>query len=449
MRSVRAPSWRSRPRGPGDLEAHEENRGLRVRKPAAEVVQDAPARRHAARSDDDGGTAHVVDGPGLLHGARQLEPCRVKRAGPREHGLRSVRVEVLGVGTIEAGRLDRHRAVHEGRQLRDAAGILERAEVVDQLLGPTDGEGRHHEGGAAGHRRLDDALDLVGHGRRVVQPVAVGRLHEHVVGLPEGLRVEEDGRPVAADVPREHEPAGSAVPLQGERDGRRAEDVSRPPERRLRRPVGAGPACGSRGPPPLGRPRALLRRVERQRGRVLRRPASVVVRGVLFLEVAGVRKHDSREVRGPSRRGDSPPEAVLDEPGQVADMVDVGVGQRDGVDPRGVDGQRIPVPEAQVLQSLVEPAVDEEPASVHLDQELRAGDRPRRAQAVDRRDRRTRRNRRSPSRLQQVADGPAIPEPSRSLCRSRRRVKLRLASACCRPGRGRDEALTGRPGAVR
>ena len=187
----------------------------------------------------------------------------------------------------------------------------------------------------------------------------------------------------------------------------------------------------------LGRSRALLRRVERQRGRVLRRPASVVVRGLLFLEVARVRKHDSREVRGPPRRGDSPPEAVLDEPGQVADVVDVGVSQGDGVDPRGIDGQRVPVPEAQVLQSLVEPAVDEEPAPVHLDQELRAGDRPRRAQAVDRRDRRARRNRRSPSRLQRVARRAArSPSPRGAYAGAGAASNAPLPMSRCRPGRG-------------
>ena len=81
--------------------------------------------------------------------------------------------------------------------------------------------------------------------------------------------------------------------------------------------------------------------------------------------------------------GDPAPEAVLDEPGQVADVVDVGVGQRDGVDLRRVDRQPIPVPESKLLQPLVETAVDEELLATRLDQELRAGDRPRGAQAVD------------------------------------------------------------------
>ena len=160
--------------GSGRLEADEENRGLRIGKAATQVVQDAPPRRHAARGDDDGGAAHVVDGPGLLHGSGQLEPRGVKRTGSREHGLRGVRVEVLGVGAVQARRLDRHGAVDVGRQPRNPARILERSEVVDKLLGPANGEGRYHQGGTAGHRRLDNALDLVGHGLGVVQQVAIG-----------------------------------------------------------------------------------------------------------------------------------------------------------------------------------------------------------------------------------------------------------------------------------
>ena len=104
---------------PGRLEADEEDRGLRVRETAPEVVQDAAAGDHAARGDDDRGAADVVDLARLLHGARQLEASRVERAGARGHGLGGVRIQVLRVLAVEARRLDRHRAVHEGRQPRE------------------------------------------------------------------------------------------------------------------------------------------------------------------------------------------------------------------------------------------------------------------------------------------------------------------------------------------
>ena len=80
---------------------------------------------------------------------------------------------------------------------------------------------------------------------------------------------------------------------------------------------------------------------------MLGRPLPVVVRRLLLLEVARVRQEDPREVPGASRRGDRPAEAVLDEPRQVSDVVDVSMGEGDGVDPRGIDRQLVPVPQAE------------------------------------------------------------------------------------------------------
>ena len=304
---------------------------------------------------------------------------------PERIGLGRIRVEILGVRAVEPGRLDGHRAVHEGRQLRDAAGVLERPEMVDELLGPADGEGRDDERAAAVDRRPHRALELVGHGRGVVTPVPVGRFHEHVVGFAQRLRVEENGHSVAAQVPREDDTPGGPVSVEIERDGRGAEDVSRPSKGRPHARHEPDGLVVRDTPDSLGSLSPLLRGIERQRGRVLRGSPGVVVGGLLLLEVAGVRQHDPREVRGPAGSGDASPEAILDEPGQVADVVDVGVGQRDGVDLRRVDRQPIPVPESKLLQPLVKTAVDEKLLPTRLDQELRAGDRPRGAQAVDRR----------------------------------------------------------------
>ena len=56
-----------------------------------------------------------------------------------------------------------------------------------------------------------------------------------------------------------------------------------------------------------------------------------------------------------------PPKPSLTSRGQVADVVDVGVREGDGVDPGGIDGQLVPVAQAEVLQPLVETAVHQEP----------------------------------------------------------------------------------------
>jgi hypothetical protein len=214
------------------------------------------------------------------------------------------------------------------------------------LLGPTDREGGDDERAAPVVGGPDDALELLGDRRGIVATVPVRRLDEHIVRLAQGLRIEEHRRRIPSDVAREHEAPRLAVPLHVERDGGRAQDVPGPPEGRPKARQKAHRLPVLEPVHALGGPRALLRRVERQRRRVLRGPPRVVVGGLLLLEVAGVRQHDPRQVGRAPRRRDLPLEAVLDQPGQIAGVVDVGVREGDGVDPRGVDGQSLPVPEA-------------------------------------------------------------------------------------------------------
>jgi hypothetical protein len=58
-------------------------------------------------------------------------------------------------------------------------------------------------------------------------------------------------------------------------------------------------------------------------------------------------------------------------------MVEVRVRQDDGVDRRRIDGQRLPIPQPQFLQPLKQPAIDEHPPPVHLEQMLGPGHRAR------------------------------------------------------------------------
>ncbi len=111
-------------------------------------------------------------------------------------------------------------------------------------------------------------------------------------------------------------------------------------------------------------------------------------------------------------------------------MVDVRVGQRDGVDVRGIDGELVPVAEAEGLQALVESAVDEKAPPVALHQELRSGDGPGGAQALHGGDRRASGDDGPPSAMGRDAD-PA--ESTESLCRREVAVKRRAAGDRARP----------------
>ena len=56
-------------------------------------------------------------------------------------------------------------------------------------------------------------------------------------------------------------------------------------------------------------------------------------------------------------------------------MIDVGMGQHDGVDALGQDGERVPVALPVFLEALEHPAVDEDSGVVGRDQESAPGDR--------------------------------------------------------------------------
>ena len=101
-------------------------------------------------------------------------------------------------------------------------------------------------------------------------------------------------------------------------------------------------------------------RVERQSRRVLRISVAVGIRGVLFLNAAGVRQYDPAEVQGASRAEHASAKALRDEPRQVSAMVKMRVGQNDGVDLGRWNRKGLPVPFAQFLETLEETRINED-----------------------------------------------------------------------------------------
>ena len=71
----------------------------------------------------------------------------------------------------------------------------------DELLRAADGKGRHDNLASARGGAVDDVGQTVGHQSLIlVQAVAVGALHDEVVGLGHRLRIAEDGEIDAPDV---------------------------------------------------------------------------------------------------------------------------------------------------------------------------------------------------------------------------------------------------------
>ena len=98
MRTYFAPSCNARPRDAFRLVAHQQHGAARIGQPPREMVQDAPARGHAAGRDDDAGRNDVVDFLRFLHGARHVDFVHVQRIViPFELFLGEFEVVVLGV----------------------------------------------------------------------------------------------------------------------------------------------------------------------------------------------------------------------------------------------------------------------------------------------------------------------------------------------------------------
>ena len=96
---------------------------------------------------------------------------------------------------------------------------------------------------------------------------------------------------------------------------------------------------------------------------------------VLVLNVRRVRQNQRTELLG--RRGAEDPAAKpgRNQPRQIPAVIEVRMGQDDGVDRGRVDRQRLPVAQPQFLQPLKQAAVDQHAPAIDLEEVLRAGHR--------------------------------------------------------------------------
>jgi len=121
-------------------------------------------------------------------------------------------------------------------------------------------------------------------------------------------------------------------------------------------------------------------RVERERRGMFRIASGTRVSGLLLLQVSAVRQDDLTELRGASGCKNGPSKTGSSDSRQVTRVVDVSVGEQNGVDTLGVDRKWLPVALSQLLVALVEPAVDEDPRARRAQQKAAARDGLSRAQ---------------------------------------------------------------------
>ena len=210
----------------------------------------------------------------------------------------------------------------------------------------------------------------------LVDAIAVGGFDEQVVRLRDRRRVRQDRPAEAPEVAAEHN--GAAVNPHAHVRG--AEQVSRVDELRF-------DAVRDRHRPIVAA-RLQLRHgaervdfgIERQRRLVLREVVAVRERGVFFLQASGIGQHDLAEILRAQRAEHAAAEALRDEPRQVAAVIQVRVGQDDGLEARGGNRQILPVPQAELLQALEQPGIHHDAGAVRFHQVLGTRDGPRRSE---------------------------------------------------------------------
>ncbi len=142
-------------------------------------------------------------------------------------------------------------------------------------------------------------------------------------------------------------------------------------------------AVAQRDEEPQGRHRVGLRVERLSGGGMLRVAALVRVACLLLLQLPGVGQQQVREV---ARRGcavDGAAEAVAREERQRAGVVDMSVGEDDGVDRRGRHREGLPVPQPELLRALEETGVHQDRPARGANQVAGAGDRACRAEEAD------------------------------------------------------------------
>jgi hypothetical protein len=208
-----------------------------------------------------------------------------------------------------------------------------------------------------------------------MQAVPIGTLHDEEVEAMDGRPRAEQRHRLAADIPCEAERDRPPALLHPEDDDRRTEDVAGVPEgerhpgQELQRAIIAEAHELPEGP------LRLLPAVEGlDRRRVVLRALAVQVLGVVRLDVRAVEEEDSAEVARGVGRVDRAVESILAERGDIAAVVDVGVGENETVDAGGIDGEHS-IPLRCLLPSpLKEAAIEEYPPPGRLDEMHRAGD---------------------------------------------------------------------------
>ena len=257
--------------------------------------------------------------------------------------------------------------------------MVEAPQVVDQVLGAADGEGRDQHVAAILVGLLQDAEKFF---ERVVAAavvaVAVGGLHQQHVGLFENRRAAHQRRAVVAQVAGEHQAPSAAQVVDIQLDDGRAEDVpgivqghADPGHHFLALLVAQRSALAQHL---VG----VIAGVQRGDGLLAAPGAPLVLPlGVLFLQVRGIVQHQLKQRAAGLGGEDRAAIAFLGQARQQSAMVDMGVGNHHRVDVFRTKGKGSPVVAFLLAPALVHAALKQDTlAFVGFQQVAGTGDLP-------------------------------------------------------------------------
>ena len=232
------------------------------------------------------------------------------------------------MGVVEPGGVDRHRTVEIDRYPWDFFALTQPGDMQHECLGATDGERRDDDHATTGGHPADDRRELGLLVDRDMGPVAVGRFaDQHVTGgqgrrrihkrllLPSQIATEVQALAldVQTDVGGAQDMAGG---MEAHREAGRDLDVA-----------------------PVVTPLELLQaaagvvfRVERSRLLVLRIALARCVHRLFFEKMPAVWKQQATQGDAAMGAVDPAPKSLFDQCGEVARMIQMGVGQDHRVD---------------------------------------------------------------------------------------------------------------------